>query len=147
VVIVSQDHKCCEVNHSEHDQFVEQTERWDKLGVTLSGLCAIHCLATPLLALSAPFLGEIFEQPWVHLMMALFVVPVGVFAFYRGYHHHKKKYIVALGLIGLVLIGIGLASPILEISMYEHDVFTISGSALLIVSHILNRRACLCHSH
>jgi len=129
---------CCEVDHSQHQDFVEQTDRWDKLGITLSGLCAIHCLLTPIFALAVPALGSAFEQPWVHVTMAFFILPIGVFAFYSGYVHHKKMFLVALGITGLMLVSFGL---------FTHDLITIAGSACLIFAHILNRRACHCETH
>lgn len=147
MVLVDEIKTCCEVDHSEHDQFVEQTDRWDKLGMTLSGICAVHCLVTPFLAFAAPLMGEVFEQPWVHLLMAIFVVPVGIFAFYSGFQHHKKKYILVLGYVGLALIATGLGSPLLRFNLLGHDILTMSGSAFLITAHTLNRRACLCHRH
>lgn len=140
-------HSCCDVDHSQHEQFVEQSDRWDKLGMTLSGLCAIHCLLTPFLALAVPVLGETFEQPWVHILMAIFVVPVGLYAFYSGYRHHKKKGLTALGFAGLAMVCVGLLVPISGIDFLGHDIITILGSLCLVVAHVLNRRACLCHRH
>lgn len=138
---------CCDVDHSQHEQFVEQSDRWDKLGITLSGICAIHCLITPFLAIAIPVLGETFEQPWVHIVMALFVVPVGLYAFYTGYLHHMKKGLTALGVTGIAMVGVGLLAPISGINLFGHDVITIAGSLCLVVAHVLNRRACLCHRH
>ncbi len=140
-------HSCCDVDHSQHEKFVEQSDSWDKLGITLSGLCAIHCLITPFLAVAIPVLGETFEQPWVHILMAVFVVPVGLFAFYSGYNHHKKKGLTALGVAGLGMVGVGLLAPISGINLFGHDFITITGSLCLVVAHVLNRRACLCHRH
>lgn len=115
----------------------------------LSGLCAIHCLATPLLALALPFLGEAFEQPWVHLMMAVFVVPVGLFAFVSGYRRHQQKGVFALGLMGLIFVaGASLAPHEWFAFSGGHDVITIFGSVLLLTSHFKNRKACACeHGH
>lgn len=142
---------CCDVNHAEHDAFAEKTERWDKIGLFLSTLCAIHCLATPLLVLALPVLGEVFHEEWVHILMALFVVPVGLYAFWSGYKHHRQAKVLGLGIVGLLLVGGASVMPhelhheVVEALGY--DVFTIGGSVLLIVAHLLNRRACLCHKH
>lgn len=138
---------CCEVDHTKHEVFEEETDRWDKIGIALSGLCAIHCVVTPFLALGLPVFGEVFEQPWVHILMAVFIVPIGLFAFYSGYLHHRKKPLVAMGLVGLGLIGVGLLSPLSRIDFLGHDAVTIVGSIFLIIAHVLNRRACLCHRH
>lgn len=139
--------KCCDVDHSQHDKFVDQTDRWDKWGITLSGICAIHCLLTPLLVLAVPVAGEAFEQPWVHITMAIFIVPIGLFAFYSGYQHHKKVGLTTLGLLGLALIGVGLLAPLSRVNFLGHDAVTVVGSVCLILAHVLNRRACLCDRH
>lgn len=138
---------CCEVNHAEHANFVETTDNWDRWGILLSTLCAIHCMLTPLLLLSLPVLGAYFDNEIVHIVMALFVVPVGVFAFWSGYRHHRKAYLLALGFVGLSLVG---GAPILHdvgIEVVNPHFMTIVGSFLLIGAHILNRRACQCESH
>ncbi|WII70867.1 MerC domain-containing protein [Bdellovibrio sp. 22V] len=141
------EHACCEVNHSEHEQFDEKTGTWDKIGIFLSSLCAIHCLATPLLVLTLPVMGEVFEQEWMHLTMALFVVPVGLFAFWSGYKHHKQVKVFALGVLGLLMVGGASLAPHSWVELFEYDVVTILGSISLITAHVLNRRACLCHKH
>lgn len=141
------DSTCCDVDHSKHEVFEQTTDRWDKLGIFLSGLCALHCLVTPLLVLALPVMGEFFEQEWVHLTMALFVVPVGFFAFWSGYKHHQQLKVFALGILGLVMVGGASLMPHEWVEFYGHDMVTILGSLCLITAHVLNRRACLCHKH
>lgn len=139
---------CCEVNHAEHTNFVEKTENWDRWGIFLSTLCAIHCLLTPVLILSLPALGSYFENEMVHIIMALFVVPVGAFAFWSGYKHHKKMYLLVLGFVGLSLVGgAPLVHDFFHIDLFPEDLMTIFGSAILIGAHLLNRRACQCDDH
>ena len=138
---------CCEVDHSEHDSFEEKTDRWDKIGIFLSSLCAFHCLATPLVALALPVVGHTFEQEWVHILMALFVVPVGFFAFWSGYKHHKQINVFLLGILGLLMVGGASVVPHSWVEFFGHDLVTIFGSVCLISAHLLNRRACLCHRH
>lgn len=125
----------------------KEIDRWDRIGLLLSGLCAIHCLVTPLLILSLPLLAEKFASPWVHIVMALFVVPVGLFAFWSGYRHHQKNHILALGFAGLALIGSAAVGPHLWFGFLGDDLMTVIGSGLLICAHLLNRRACQCHTH
>jgi hypothetical protein len=138
---------CCDVNHNEHEAFEEQTAAWDKWGMFFSSLCALHCLITPLLVLSLPFLGEAFENPWVHIGMAIFVVPVGTYAFWSGFKHHKKIGLLVMGLVGVTLVGGASIAPHSWIDFFGHNVVTIFGSCLLVLAHFLNRRACLCHRH
>lgn len=140
---------CCEVNHAEHTTFVEKTENWDRWGIVLSSLCAIHCLITPILILALPVLGGYFESELVHIIMALFVVPVGVFAFWSGYKHHKKVSLLVMGLVGVSLVG---GAPLVhdflhDLEFIREDVMTVLGSVILICAHLLNRRACQCDDH
>jgi hypothetical protein len=146
-VAVNGGEACCDVNHAEHAQFEDKTERWDKIGMFLSSLCAIHCLATPLLVLALPVMGEFFEQEWVHILMALFVVPVGLFAFYSGYQHHKQFRVFSLGVVGLTMVGGASLLPHEMVEINGLDVVTIIGSICLITAHIMNRRACHCDTH
>lgn len=138
---------CCDVDHTQHETFEEQTDRWDKLGIFLSSLCAIHCLATPLLVLTLPMMGEFFEQEWVHLLMALFVVPVGLFAFWSGYKHHQQINVFALGVLGLTMVGGASLAPHSWVEFFGYDLVTLFGGVFLVIAHVLNRRACLCHRH
>ena len=138
---------CCDVDHTQHADFEASTGRWDKAGLFLSGLCAIHCLLTPFLLLALPFLGEFLEHSWVHVTMALCVLPVGVYAFWSGFRHHKKKNVFAMGVLGLIFIGGGALLPHEVVEFYEYDLVTITGSFVLMTAHILNRRACQCHEH
>lgn len=138
---------CCDVDHSKHQEFEDETDRWDKIGIFLSTLCAIHCLVTPLLVLALPVLGEAFEATWVHWTMALVIVPVGVFAFWSGYKHHKQSKVFGLGLAGLFLVTAGSVLPHEMVEFFEYDLVTIVGSILLVTAHILNRRACQCDAH
>ncbi|WP_413584284.1 MerC domain-containing protein [Bdellovibrio sp. HCB274] len=141
---------CCDVDHSQHEQFAEQTDLWDRLGIYLSSLCAIHCLLTPVFLLALPALGEAFESSWVHLSMAAVILPIGLFAFWSGYKHHRQMKVAAMGVGGLLLVCAGtvLHHELEEIfPMLPHNTVTILGSILLVTAHFLNRRACQCDSH
>lgn len=138
---------CCVVDHSQHDEFEKKTTVWDRVGMTLSSICAIHCLLTPFLILLVPALGSAFESEWVHLGLALLVVPVAFYAFWSGYQHHHRKYLLVMGLLGAAMIGAAAILPHDWVELFGFDMMTILGSIILVVSHILNRNACLCHVH
>lgn len=137
------------------DSHHAHTDPWDKFGIFLSSLCAVHCLLTPFLVLAIPWLAEKFENPWVHIVLALFVVPVGLYALWSGYRHHRRKYILVLGLIGLALVtsatlelpfsfDIGLHAHDEHAHDFTHEIVTIVGSLFLLSAHILNLRSCRC---
>lgn len=135
------------MDQAEQSSFQESTNRWDELGIFLSGLCALHCMVTPFLVLALPVMGSFFENEWVHLGMALFVAPVGTYAFWSGYRHHQNLRVFGLGLLGLLFVGGASLAPHSWVEFFGHDIITICGSVALIIAHILNRRACRCHVH
>ena len=116
---------------------------WDRVGLATSLICIIHCTLTPVLLFFLPILGSYFESPIVHIILALVVFPVGIYALYSGFQMHRRRGILIVGLIGFVGIGIGLATS----QLYEELIFTAIGGVLLSVAHVLNLRACRnCHA-
>lgn len=118
---------------------VKEVRKWDRVGSWLSALCALHCLLTPFITLSLPFwLYSIHYSP-VHLVLALFVIPIGVYTFWQGYQRHGRKSVVIFGLMGLALLSVGLVSPSSREQLRWNDILTVTGSFLLIAAHTLNR--------
>ncbi len=118
----------------------------DKVGISLSGLCAIHCILTPILLIFMPNLGEYFEHELVHMAFFFLVAPVAFFSFYRVYKVHRDKIPFILGTIG---------SGLLIVTLVEHGhshslhLLSIVGSILLVAGHFISLRKCRCvgHSH
>lgn len=116
---------------------------WDRIGMGLSLLCALHCLLTPLVILSLPILARYYlVHPVFHLLLALAIIPVGLVAFIAGFRHHQNWIVFVLGVPGLILVS---AVPYLVhglgINLHEPS-FMVLGSALLVLGHWINRRAC-----
>lgn len=113
--------------------------RLDRLGIALSGLCALHCLAS--IALVSLFglgsvAGETILAPEIHraglaLAVALAALTLGYAAF-----RHGQRGAFAIGLVGLSLMLAGLFAPhgLIE------AVLTIAGVALVALAHIRNLR-------
>ena len=77
----------------------------DSLAISLSMLCAVHCLVTPILIVALPIVATSF---WVHenfhLWMVLFVVPTTTVAIFMGCREHKDKAVLILGMAGLAFL-------------------------------------------
>lgn len=124
-----------------------RTATWDRLGMALSVICAVHCLVTPLVLLSVPMLTRYYlVHPFVHWILAILIVPVGVISFLHGYRHHKRVIVLVMGLPGLIIIS---TVPVLTHQMfptlvppYFETVMMTIGSLLLIAAHWINLRAC-----
>lgn len=121
---------------------------WDRLGISLSFLCAVHCLVTPFVILSLPFLARYYiSHPLFHLILALAIVPVGFLAFLSGYRHHATPWALVLGIPGLLIVaGVPYLAHVLLWPINE-TALMIAGSVMLITAHLLNRRACQTCAH
>lgn len=127
----------------------------DAAGVALSVACGVHCLATPILLLVLPSLGEAFHSPIVHGVIAVGVTAIAAFALWRGYRRHRNPLPLVLGLAGVLTVWSALLIPH---EAHAHDGFdlptgsivTMLGSLLLIAGHVINIRNCrsgCCHRH
>ena len=120
---------------------------WDQVGISISTLCFIHCVVTPVFILTLPWLGEYFDDPAFHLVIFFLVVPIGFYAFAQGYKHHKNKAVLLFGIPGLFAVGLGAWVPRTIQDFIGHETVTIAGSILLVTAHYLNRRSCKNHKH
>ncbi len=105
---------------------------WDRIGLALSTLCLVHCAALPFVIFGLPALARTLQTEWIHIALALLVVPTALLAIPRGFKIHRSKSIVIIGLLGLVLLLSALIWPSLEVAL------TLSGSVLLMISHTYN---------
>lgn len=83
----------------------------DRLGVALSVICAIHCAVTPPLLLILPTFGKAWAHPATHWGMAIFIVPLALFMMSKGYKRHRRRWIIAVGALGISLVLLGAAAP------------------------------------
>ena len=84
----------------------------DSLAISMSVVCAVHCLLTPILIITFPILATTL---WVHedfhLWMLLLVLPTTSLAVFLGCRKHRDKFVVGLSSIGLACL--------FAVSMYE----------------------------
>ena len=112
---------------------------WDKIGICASGLCLIHCLATPILLLLMPGFqfSEVYDEH-IHELFAVVVVSSIMFAVYPNCRKHGHNDIIFIALTGVVLILISTFFHDLPIAI-SHTI-TILGSITLITAHIRNMK-------
>ena len=117
----------------------------DRLGMTVSGLCGVHCMGLVALSLLQPILN-ISSQHWHFLeplewTMASLAIVFAILGFGGGFRHHGHKGPVLLGGSGLALIWLGLLGPWHEQSLAV--LFPLIGGTFLIFGHRWNIR-CKC---
>ena len=115
----------------------------DKAAIGLSLLCAVHCLALPIVIVLAPAVGSLaIADESFHLWMVAVVIPVSAYALVLGCRKHRRMSVLALGIVGLVVLG-GSA-------LFGHDLvgeqgertLTLIGALLIALSHFQNFRLC-----
>jgi hypothetical protein len=113
------------------------THRLDRLAISLSGLCVVHCLATTVLLAVLSAAGGILGSHWIHEIGLSMAMILGAFALGRGIQEHGFMMPSAVGGLGL-----GVMAGALTMS---HDgteaLATIVGVLVLALGHDLNRRA------
>ena len=118
----------------------------DNLGITISSVCAIHCLLLPAIFIIAPY--SFLASHEFHEALIYFILPCAAIAFILGCRKHGDVKVAIMGTLGVML----LASSLLFHDIFhaeEHSeelitvLITIAGSVMLILSHLRNRKLCL----
>jgi hypothetical protein len=109
--------------------------RWlDRLAIGLSGLCAVHCVATAVLLAMLSAAGGLLGSPAVHEIGLGLAMVVGSFALGRGIVEHGFMMPSAVGSMGLGVMAGALSLP--------HDgseaLYTVIGVGILALGHQLN---------
>lgn len=120
------------------------TSIWDRLGIGLSGLCAVHCLLTSIALAILPLWSMAFTlDAWVHPVFAALLIPTTLLALRRAVRHrHPWSVAVSLG-AGLMLVLIALAAGHgAGAGAWAEAAITLLGSSLLIFGHWRNWRGC-----
>ena len=111
----------------------------DRVAMSLSALCLLHCLLLPIFIAVLPLLAQ-FNDRHFHAQMLLVVVPVSLIAFGLAYPRHRNKTIIAWGLIGIAIMFVGGTIAHDEFGKLADTTLTIAGSLILATAHYFNNR-------
>lgn len=111
-------------------------DRFDRIGLLLSGLCALHCLATLLLVMVLGLGGGILLDPAVHRIGLALAIVVGAVGLGLGVARHGRREPLLFGAAGLALMALALLTGH---GPYE-AALTIAGVALVAWAHWRNVR-------
>lgn len=111
----------------------------DRLGITATSLCALHCILLPIILPALPLLGLSFlaDHVWEHVFLIITAI-LGSYAVLSGFkRYHKKLYPFYMLLLGVVIYWM------------KHDfgeewqpLFIISGASLIVAAHLINIKLC-----
>jgi len=111
----------------------------DKIGITATSLCALHCILLPILLPILPLLGLSFlaSHEWEHVVLLMTTV-LGTIALFSGFkRYHKQLYPFYLLYIGVALYWIKH-----DFSEDLEAYFIIGGASLIVAAHFINIKLC-----
>jgi hypothetical protein len=119
------------------DAILSIRNRLDSVGVLLSGLCMLHCVAGLLLVTVLGLSGGALLAPSIHRVGLALAAVVGIFTIGLGTLRHGRLLPLAIGGIGLAL----MATALFVGHGPAEAGFTVAGVALVATAHIRNLRA------
>jgi hypothetical protein len=111
----------------------------DRIGITATSLCALHCILLPVLLPALPLLGLSFlaDHAWEHVFLLITAI-LGTVALFSGF----KKYHRRLYPFYLLFLGVGIYWIKHDFSEAIQPYFIIIGASLIVAAHIINLKLC-----
>ena len=95
----------------------------DNLGITISSVCAIHCLLLPAIFIIAPY--SFLASHEFHEALIYFILPCALVSFVLGCSRHKDTRVAVMGALGIIILGLALKIMLkvfnLKLSSYEKN--------------------------
>lgn len=111
-------------------------QQFDRLGMVLSGLCAVHCLASIVVLSAFGFGGELLLEPAIHKWGLAIALVVAAVAIGWGALQHRKVGPFVVAITGLTFMVAALAAP----HGFHESVLTMIGVVLVSLGHVFNLR-------
>ena len=113
------------------------TGMFDRAAVVLSGLCAVHCIASSVILALLASAGGALSNPLFHETGLVLAIVMGMIALGYGAVQHGFMMPAAIGGLGL---GVMAGAMTMDHGIQE-SIDTIVGVAILALGHNLNHRA------
>lgn len=111
--------------------------RLDRLGMTLSCLCAAHCVLSIVIVAGLGVGGGVLLDPIIHRVGLLLATLIAGVAIGFGALRHRRPAPFVVAMMGLTFMGGALAVD----HGVEEAVLTVIGVSLVALGHVLNLRA------
>ena len=115
----------------------------DKVAISLSFICTVHCLLLPVAFVLLPAMAaNTFGDERFHQWMLLAVLPTSLIALTIGCRRHLKFSVMVVGLSGLATLTL--------VAFFGHDLFgaagekiaSLLGASLIAIGHFRNHKLC-----
>jgi hypothetical protein len=113
---------------------------WDLVGFSTSALCAVHCIAFPILVLFGSFssLGIAHNHALENGILLVSAI-IGISSLVPSYmNHHRRRTPIAIFLTGFLLIIISR----LPVSELWETALTTVGASTIAFAHVVNWKYC-----
>lgn len=117
----------------------------DKLGIIVSGLCAVHCALFPFLLSVSVVLPD-----WAHIghgwVWFVVIAALAVWSIAHGWKQHHDSRVLFYSLTGLSFLVLAiLAEP--WIGLWQESALYVIGGCFMVTAHWRNHRRCRCIRH
>ena len=115
----------------------------DKLSITLSIACMIHCLLMPsFLILTSGVIALSIDNELIHKVFLILVIPISLYALISGFQNHNTSSYLYLGISGLWLLIFAIFFGESVFGELIEEVLTFIGSIMVAYSHYQNFQMC-----
>jgi len=122
---------------------IKTQQNSDKIAMTLSMICVIHCFFVPsFLIIGAGYLSLTIDNEFVHKAIVLLAIPISLFALAIGYRNHKTSSFLPMAVFGLLVLILAVVLGESVLGETGERIFTLFGSAALAYAHYKNYQTC-----
>ena len=115
----------------------------DKIAISLSMICLVHCLVLPsFLVILSGYFTLSYENELVHYLLLLIAVPVSLYALINGARNHSNFIYLVSGITGIISM---IFAVTMGVELWDESgeiVFTSIGASLVAFSHYKNYTLC-----
>jgi ABC-type iron transport system FetAB permease component len=116
-------------------------QKADKIGVSLSVMCAIHCAVWPLLLTIFPLIGaEAFHNHTFELLLIGSSALIAGYTLIKDYTNHKKSRAIFVAIAGFALIALSHFHYTSQWPLLTDNMVTASGGMIIASSYFWNWR-------
>ena len=111
----------------------------DRIGITATSLCALHCILLPILLPLLPLVGLSFlaDHAWEHVFLIL-TAALGFTALFSGFRrYHRRLYPLVMLFVGVIVYWVKH-----DFSTSIQPLFILVGTSLIVSAHYINIRLC-----
>lgn len=126
-------------------KFPNNSQLFDKVGMSASAACAIHCALLPIVLTLLPIVGlEFLANPMIELSMISLSLALACLALSSAYKKHRKVLPFVILMLGFCCIAMGHLLEELERYLIP------LGGLLIAIAHFINlqlTKSCHHHTH